>query len=200
MKIIRIFIILLISVAVLNIRPAAAYPKEMMLYDFERDPQGWSIPDWAFAKKDYVAEEIGISEFQASSGRYALEMKVNFAGDTGWRGAYVERLIDVTDWSPFTHLSVDIFLPKDAPRGLRARIILTVGEDWRWTETNKAVILTPGEWTVIRVNLAPDSFDWRRFITDSFRSDVRKLGVRIETNGNIVYKGPIYIDNVKLSN
>jgi hypothetical protein len=40
---------------------------------------------------------------------------------------------------------------------------------------------------------------WRRFIDDGFRADVKKLGVRIESNGKISYRGPIYIDNVKLS-
>ena len=60
-------------------------------------------------------------------------------------------------------------------------------------------MLAPGEWTVISVDLTPESMNWRKFITDEFRSDVRKLGVRIESNGKIAYKGPVYIDNVKLS-
>jgi len=105
----------------------------------------------------------------------------------------------VTDWSPFRYLVVDIFLPKDAPHGLRARIILTVGEEWKWTEMNKSIPLTPGEWSIIKVDLGPDSLDWRRFIDDGFRSDVKKLGVRVESNGKIKYTGPIYIDKVKLS-
>ena len=105
----------------------------------------------------------------------------------------------MTDWSPFNFLSVDLFLPKEAPQGLRARIILTVGEEWKWVEMNKTIPLTPGEWMIIKVDLTPNSMNWRKFIDDSFRSDVRKLGIRIESNGKIAYKGPVHIDNVKLS-
>ncbi len=199
MRIVKIFFILLITLTFHIFLPRSILSKEIILYNFEKDPQGWEIPDWALEKEDHVAEEISISEFYASNGRYSLEVKANFEGLPGWRGAYIERVVDITDWSPFKYLSVDIFLPKDAPRGLRARIILTVGEEWKWTEMNKSVPLTPGEWTVIKVDLMPESTDWRRFITDEFRADVKKLGIRIESNGKIAYKGPIYIDNVKLS-
>jgi hypothetical protein len=64
---------------------------------------------------------------------------------------------------------------------------------------NKTIPLTPGEWTVVKADLMPESRDWRRFITDDFRADVRKIGIRIESNGKVSYKGPIYIDNVRLS-
>lgn len=198
MRIVKIFFILLITIT-LSSAPGAAFAKELVLYSFEKDPQGWEIPDWAFKKKDYVAEEMGVSEFQAGEGKYSLEVGVNFQGEPEWRGAYVERVIDITDWSPFNYLSADIFLPRDAPRGLRARIILTVGEEWKWTEMNRTIPLTPGEWTVMRVDLTQNSSSWRKYITDEFRSDVRKLGLRVESNGKIIYKGPIYIDNVKLS-
>ena len=199
MKIVKIFFILLITISFGLASPCFSFAKELVLYSFEKDPEGWEIPSWTFGKKDHVTKEISISEFQASDGKYALEVGVDFSGAPQWEGAYVERVIDVTDWSPFEFLSLDIFLPSGAPRGLRARIILTVGEEWKWSEMNKAISLSPGEWTVIKAALTPESLNWRRFIDDSFRSDVRKLGIRIESNGKIAYKGPIYIDNVKLS-
>ena len=199
MRILKIFYIFLITLTYLVSIPALSFSKDIALYSFEKDPQGWEIPDWAFAKPDYIAKQIGISEFHSSDGKYALEVDTEFTGGTKWEAAYVERLIDVTDWSPFGFLSIDIFLPKEGPRGLRARIILTVGEEWKWIEMNKTIPISPGEWTVIKIDLTPNSMGWRKFIDDSFRSDVRKLGIRIESNGKIAYKGPIYIDNVKLS-
>lgn len=199
MKIVKIFFILLITISYFTFLPVVSHAKEVILYNFEKDLQGWEIPDWALAKNDHVAKQIGISEFYASAGKYALELDSEFNGSPTWEGAYVECLVDVTDWSPFNYLSVDIFLPKEAPHGLRARIILTVGDDWKWTEMNKTIPLAPGEWTTLKADLTANSMSWRRFIDDSFRGDVKKLGIRIESNGKITYKGPIYIDNVKLS-
>ncbi len=199
MRIINIFFIFLITIGHFSISPNPSCAKEMILFSFEKDPEGWEIPDWAFAKKDHVGKQISISEFHASSGRYSLELDSEFSGGPSWEGSYVERLIDVTDWTPFKFLSIDIFLPEGAPHGLRARIILTVGEEWKWVEMNKTIPLAPGEWIVIKVDLTADSTNWRKFIDDSFRSDVRKLGIRIESNGKIAYNGPLYIDNVKLS-
>lgn len=189
----------LIAVTIVLLFSGPVFSREILLYSFEKDPEGWEIPEWAFGKKDHVAKEVGVTEFQASSGKYALEIGVDFQNVRSWQGAYVERIVDVTDWSQFNYLSADIFLPKDAPPGLRGRIILSVGEDWKWTEMNKAVLLIPGEWNIIKTDLTPNSMNWRRFVTDGFRGDVRKIGIRIESNGNVNYKGSVYIDNIKLS-
>ena len=196
MRILNIFFMVLLTVVFVG---GASYAREIVLYTFEKDPQGWDIPDWAMAKKDHVARALSVSEFNASEGKYALEVDVDFSGLPGWQGAYVERVVDVTDWSPFNSVSADIFLPGGAPRGLRAKMILTVGESWKWTEMNRSIPLTPGEWTVVRADLTPESMAWRRFIDDGFRADVKKMGIRIESNGKVQYHGPVYIDNVKLS-
>lgn len=199
MQKLKIFIILLITIACLTATPDISHSKEVVLYSFEKDPQGWEMPDWTLTKNEYVGRQISVSEFNSSDGKYALEFDVEFSNSPQWEGAFIERICDVTDWSPFSYLSVDIFLPKNSPQGLRARVILTVGEGWKWTEANKAYPLTPGEWTVIKLDLTSNSMSWRKFIDDSFRSDIRKMGVRIESNGKIAYKGPVYVDNVKLS-
>ncbi len=200
MRILKIFFILFIIFCYPCLPQYHSYAKEQVIFSFEKDPQGWELPDWAFDKKDHVGRQVSVSEFQASDGKYALELYSEFTAVPTWQGSYIERVMDVTDWTPFSYLSVDIFLPKNAPRGLRAKIILTVGPEWKWTEMSRTIPLAPGEWTVIKVDLTQNSMSWRRFIDDSFRSDVKKLGVRIESNGKIAYKGPAYIDNVKLSN
>jgi Carbohydrate binding module 27 len=199
MNILRIFFILLLTAVSAVSLQDVSHSKEFLLYSFERDPQGWEIPDWAFGKNEYVAKQMGISEFHTSDGRYSLEVSVDFVDNKSWEGAYVERIVDVTDWTPFSFLSADIFLPKEAPQGLRGKMILTIGDDWKWTEMNRSIPLTPGEWTVIKVDLTSKSTGWRRFVDDDFRRDVRKLGIRVESNGKVVYNGPVYIDNVRLT-
>ncbi|MBN1526308.1 MAG: hypothetical protein JW919_01825 [Candidatus Omnitrophica bacterium] len=180
--------------------PARATAGEIVLFDFEKDPEGWEIPDWALEKPDHVAQRIAISKpIAAPSGTHALEVGAIFSDEAIWQGAYVERVTDITDWSQFRYLSADIYLPKAAPRGLRARLILTVGDGWNWAEMNKTIPLNPGEWTIVKADISPGSRNWRKFLDDGFRADVRKMGVRIESNGKIAYQGPVYIDNIKLS-
>jgi hypothetical protein len=93
---------------------------------------------------------------------------------------------------------VDVYLPYNAPPGLKGRIILTVGEQWTWTEMNRGVALKPGQWTTVTAHLKPGSMDWKFFPDEQFRRDVRKIGIRIESDKTPTYRGPIFIDSVRL--
>lgn len=171
--------------------------QEKVLFGFEENIPSWEIPDWCFEKTDYVGESIAISGKFAKEGSSSLEIMVNFPG-AKWTAAYVE-IQQYFDWTLYKTISADIFLPKDALFGLQARFILTVGEDWFWTEMARLVKLMPGEWTTITASIIPGSADWRRTeVTDKFRADVRKLGIRIESNMRPVYSGPIYVDNIRV--
>lgn len=171
--------------------------QEKVLFGFEENIPNWEIPDWSLEKTDYVGESIAISNKFAKEGKSSLELMVNFPG-AKWTAAYVE-IQQYFDWTLYKTISADIFLPKEAPFGLQARIILTVGEDWAWTEMARLVKLMPGEWTTITASIVPGSTDWRRTeVTDKFRADVRKLGIRIESNMRPVYSGPVYIDNIRV--
>ncbi len=176
--------------------PAAA---EIVIYGFEGGLEGWAIPDWAKSSTDHVASELGVSETMADEGHQAMALQAHFPGDGRWTGAYVERMAEITDWNAFGRLAVDIYVPAEAPQGLGARIILSVGKSWTWTEMNRSIPLTPGAWTTVTVNMKPGSMDWKFFPDEEFRRDVRKLGVRIESNKEPAYTGPIYIDNIRLS-
>lgn len=172
-------------------------PSAKVIFGFEEKVPSWDIPDWCFEKEEYVGESLAISTKFAKEGQSSLEVMSNFRGGK-WTAVYVE-VAQYFDWTAYKTLSADIYLPKEAPFGLQARFILTVGKDWTWTEMARLVKLVPGEWTTVTANLTPGSTDWRRTqVTDEFRADVRKLGIRIESNMKPVYSGPIYIDNVRL--
>jgi len=177
---------------------AAASAAEIVVYGFEGSPEGWEIPDWAKSSEDYVGEELAVSDAHQGEGAYALEVRLDFPGDR-WAGAYVERELEVTDWTTFGQLSADLYLPAEAPEGLQAKIILTVGDQWQWTEMNRAVPLSPGQWTTLSVNLKPGSLDWKFFPDEAFRKSVRKLGIRVESNNGPTYHGSVFIDNVRLA-
>jgi len=174
-----------------------AFSADKVLYSFEEDVEGWEIPDWAYEKDDYVGESIEVSKKVAKDGKGSLELMVDFPGGS-WSGGIVE-ILEYFDWTPYTTLSCDIYLPEDAPAGLRGQMVLTVGDGWKWTEMSRSIRLTPGEWSTVSANLKPGSTDWKRIQpTDEFRADVRKVAIRISSN-KPAYKGPVYIDNVLLT-
>ncbi len=177
-------------------RPRAK--KKMVLYDFEGDIQGWEIPDWVVEKPDHVATSIGLSKDYKSEGSTSLKVVADFPGRV-WTAALVE-VLEYFDWTPYERISCDVYIPEDAPEGLRAKLILTVADNWKFTEMSRSIFLMPGKWTTIRANLMPDSDDWKRTVVDdAFREDVRKVVVRIESNKGPRYSGAIYIDNIKVS-
>ncbi|NQT00364.1 MAG: hypothetical protein HQ595_04690, partial [Candidatus Omnitrophica bacterium] len=154
---------------------------ENIVFGFESNADLWEIPDWCFEKDDYVGQALSISNRFAREGESSLELLADFPG-AKWTATYVEAQA-YFDWTPYQSLLVDVYLPADAPFGLKSKIILTVGEDWKWTEMSRFVKLVPGEWTTISASLDPGTTDWRRTqVTDEFRADVRKLGLRVESN------------------
>lgn len=177
--------------------PNAGLPAELELFGFEDGLQEWTIPAWEATSPDYAGRRLEISREMMAHGAAALQLFVNFAGER-WMGAYVEREMYVTDWRPYRILAVDVYLPPEAPEGLKARIILTMGDQWRWTEQNRALPLEPGLWTTVRANLMPDSVDWTFFPDDAFRRDIRKIGIRIEAERGTIYEGPVHLDDVRL--
>lgn len=168
-----------------------------VIFGFEEKVPSWEIPDWCLEKEEYVGESLAVSTKFAKEGQSSLEIMANFPG-AKWTGVYVE-VQQFFEWTPYKTLSADVYLPKDAPFGLQARFILTVGQDWTWTEMTRLGKLVPGEWTTITADLSPGSTDWRKItVTDEFRAEVNKVGIRIESDKRPVYSGPIYIDNVKV--
>ncbi len=176
---------------------ARAEEGALTIFDFEGNLQEWIIPDWAKESTDHVGKILSTSAEVASHGTGSLQLLADFPGER-WTGAYVEVLMHVTDWSKFGSLSVDAYLPPSAPAGLEARLILTIGEQWVWTEMNRPIPLVPGQWTTVTVNLKPGSLDWKFFPDEQFRKDIRKVGIRVESNKRPVYSGPIYFDNIRL--
>lgn len=167
-----------------------------VLFGFETGTQGWEVPEWALEQEDMVGKEITVAKDFATEGKNSLALSADFPGGK-WNGAMAE-VVEYFDWTPYGKISVDVYLPNTAPAGLKGKIILTVGEDWKWTEMSRGIQLTPGQVTTITANLKPGSEEWKKTVVDeNFRKDVRKLAVRVESN-KPAFKGKIYIDNVRL--
>lgn len=172
--------------------------EEKVLFSFEKDTQGWEIPEWALEQEDHVGKILEVSKDAAKDGKASLKLAASFPGKL-WTAALAEDF-EYFDWTPYRAISADVYLPKEAPIGLKAKIVLTVGENWKWTEMARTIPLVPGEWVTISANLLPGSEDWKRTVVDdNFRKDVRKVAVRVESNKKPEYTGPIYIDNIRLT-
>jgi len=175
---------------------SAPITEERVYYDFENDLNGWEIPLWARGKNDYVAKSIEFSEEQSVHGKNSMKIEAAFPGDI-WAASLVE-IQQYLDLSPYRVVSADIFIPNDAPMGLKARMILTVGNNWKFVEMSRSVPLVPGKWVTLSANIEPGSYDWKRIVPDDkFAEDVRKIAIRVESNRKPKYKGYIYIDNIR---
>lgn len=170
----------------------------LIIHDFEHGLHEWGIPDWERTNEFYGAGELATSKDFASHGTSSMMLTADLPGAGTWTGAYAEIEMHVTDWTPYAALAVDVYVPYNAPVGLQSRLILTVGEQWTWTEMNRGILLPPGQWTTITAKLVPGSMDWKFFPDDAFRKDIRKIGVRIESDKGPTYRGPVFIDNVRL--
>lgn len=191
-------VLLAITVISLLFGGAVLHAEESeVLFNFETGLQGWEIPDWAYEKPDHVQKSIESSSNFASEGQNSLEMDVEFPGGR-WTGGIVE-IMQFFDWTDYSKLACDIYLPEGAPKGLVANMILTVGDNWKWVEMSRSYALEPGKWVTLTADLKPGSIDWRRVqVDDAFRQDVRKIDIRIASNNKPAYTGPIYIDNVRV--
>lgn len=171
--------------------------EERTYYDFEGNIGGWEVPMWAQGKADHVAKDILVSKEVASKGNASMKVATNFPGGI-WAAALVE-IQQYLDISNYRVIRADLYLPKDAPIGLKSKIILTVGNNWKFVEMSGSVPLVPGEWATISANIEPGSYDWKRVVPDEeFAEDIRKIAIRIESNRKPSYSGPLYIDNVRV--
>lgn len=176
----------------------SAHAEDKVLFGFEKDTQGFEIPEWAMEQEDYIAKNVAVSKDIAKEGSQSLKVDCVFPGKV-WTAGLVEDF-EYFDWTPYKAISVDIYIPKTAPVGLKAKMVLTVGESWKFTEMARSVQLVPGEWVTVSAGLIPGSEDWKKTIVDdNFRKDVRKLAIRVESNKKPEYTGPFYIDNVVLA-
>jgi hypothetical protein len=172
--------------------------KDKTIYDFEISEDSWEIPYWALDKTDHVGLSLAKTVDVASNGTGSLKLEANFPGSR-WTAALVEiqQYLDLTD---YISISADIFIPPDAPEGLRAKLIVTVGETWKFVEMARSVRLQPGEWTTLTALITDGSTDWKRTVVDrAFREDVRKVAIRVESNNKPIYSGPIYIDDIRVT-
>ena len=211
------FLTFILTIPLITLFSQYSYAR-MVLHDFEEDAQGWAIPRWSCEKNDYSCKVVNISHDVASLGKGSLKLEVDFKKDS-WYAAVTE-VEGPFDLSKYKTIACDVFLPEGAPEGIEARIALSVGENWLWIETEDPVELVPNKWVTIKAGLRSGSNDWKTVemiermgkdgkfrgnvkheynvpMTDAYRADVRTIAVRAEAY-RVDYRGPIYVDNMRV--
>jgi hypothetical protein len=178
--------------------PKAAPNQFVVLFDFESDLEGWRIPDWAFPKSDNAS--VQVNRARTGSEQSALQLQTHFPAGK-WSGAYVEVERgegEYLDFSGKDQILADVYVSTGAPVQLKGKFIITVGSAWAWTEMRQPQSLKPGQWTTLKANITEKSTDWQSPMTPDLLSDVRKVGIRVESPSK-EYKGHLYVDNVRLA-
>jgi len=180
---------------------AEGYCQDKMIYNCERYIQNWDIPDWSGAKDDYVSPILSIDKNFLKDGDPGLKLTVAFDGEK-WSAGMIET-IGRFDLTLYKAITCRIYLPRSAPKGINARITITVGDDYTWMEMKRPVALSPGRYTKVKAGLRYGNNKWKTTtgvvrMTDWMKEDVRKVGIRVESN-IVEYKGPVYITDIHLA-
>jgi len=191
----------------IRILPAAGVlkaPQSFVLYDFEAgDTDGWFMPAWAEGNQDDSGSPRRpyIVSGPSPSGGGALESPIRITGarfSAAFFGVRVEA-----DWRASDSLSVDVYLPPDAPKGLEARYYL-IGSDWKWREPPVAASLKPGSWKTLSIPLSglEGTLTWK--LPGKALSDVmawvQEFGVKIcnAEPGLVGYRGIVRLGDVRI--
>ncbi|NLW50786.1 MAG: DUF5060 domain-containing protein [Candidatus Brocadiaceae bacterium] len=103
-------------------------------------------------------------------------------------------------WHAFTHLALRLYVPPDAPAGIRPIVYLRDAE-LAYFQHLPPGALTVGAWTDLEIDLTDRSPHWQpagHYMPwhGYCRQDVQEVGVKFF--GDVDYDGPLFVDRVRL--
>jgi hypothetical protein len=103
-------------------------------------------------------------------------------------------------WHPFTSLNLSVYVPPEAPAGLRLIVYLR-DADLNYFQHVHVATLPSGTWTDVELDLTDRSRDWEPvghyMPWDGYcRQDVQEVGVKFYSD--VPYSGPLYVDRVRV--
>ena len=165
----------------------------ILLYDFSDGAEDWSMPDWPDANKSPQGQLLACS---AIDGTLNIPLSFN-------KRAKTEGFVNcapTANWQRFRSVSAEIYVPANAPRGLRGSFFL-MGDGWKWNVPLETLLLEPGQWNRIEAPLNDEGLEsyWNvsygQFV-DGLRQ-VIGFGIRItKPDGIEAYQGVFRLDNV----
>jgi len=172
-----------------SLHPEAQTRAYVTLADFEKR----KVYPWRAEGRLSPSSKLKKSSSIATHGNGALAIQAKYPGE----GAFY-RILDGS-WTAFDTLSLDLFVPKEAPPYMRVMVFLRDHEGW-WYEALLPETLRNSDWNrllvPVRSGIAWTPRGHSRPWTDYSLQRVRALGIRIF--GNTAYTGRVYVDNIRL--
>lgn len=164
-------------------------PKVTVLYDFEAGITPWEIV------KDWPAGKEPLLHGAAPDGGSCLQLNTKYPGESFVDAGVKAVLSDVgMDWSGYTSLEMDIYLPPGLEDG-GIRLYLKHGPDWTWAESEFINFNGRAGWIQISATL----LDMKNPADPSIAPDltrVHEVGLKLGTESQI--NAIFCIDNVRL--
>ncbi len=172
-----------------------------------RDPLHWGFEqpdqDWVASPLDPQTQKVARDPGRYSEGKASLAIVGKLPGSFGvtyypWH-----------DWTGFTQLSFDLYVPKDIPRDFDLWVYLK-DKQYYWYQTapfrspqtgKPTGSLRPGQWHTVKLDVSSRSTIWKpgghRRAWERTLYYPREFGIRVFSRSH--WSGVIYLDNVNLT-
>lgn len=189
----RIAFLVLILSSCCAVRGAGA-EEDLLLYDFESGSQRWRGAD----RPPSAAPNCQTSSIVSKSGDQSLAIACSFPGVTAVRA---KPRLARRNWHRFTHLSLDIYVPGQAPAKTQV-IVYLKDTELNYYQHFRRNYLPREKWFRLCLDLTATSSDWQ--VAGHFkpwdgycRADVQQVGVKFVSEQS--YNGPVYMDDIRLT-
>jgi hypothetical protein len=158
----------------------SAETEATLLNSFEGDAEGWVLADyWTGMSSAEPSTDM------ASEGTSSLALTGSFNGTEWQEGGVYFDFPEGVDWSGYSQLTVDVYVPEGATNFL-AQVFVKTGADWTWANTPD-ISLVAGQWNTITADLSGLGN----------LAEVHEIGIKIGTSST-AFEGTFYVDNVSL--
>jgi hypothetical protein len=162
-----------------------------VIFDFEQNVEGWGYTERVKGRQAQVSAERG-----SLGSKSSLKFEASFPGQTE-----VSVPLQRANWSAYGEVSLNIYLPDDAPNTTQA-LLFVKDRDHLWYQHLWSDYLRPGAWNHLRVPLAASAGAWEfrghhKPWNDTSRLALLELGVRVFCKDK-PFSGAVYLDKVTL--
>lgn len=166
--------------------------QDALRFDFETGAGQWEVIDYTGSSRPPELQQI---KDTAGNPTTAAKLDAVFPGETGI------CLPKPMNWTGYERLSVDVFLPQEAPNDCQL-IAYVRDADLNWYQAIRLSPLPPGMWSTVTFDASDTSERWAfkghfRPWDGYVKQEIQELGLKLISKKT--YKGTAFLDNVRLT-